>query len=414
MKKLLWPRIIALTTALLLLLTTGVIYADNDGGARIYKVTITNLTSGQPFTPPLLATHKKSTGLFEVGKASSFELKEIAENGNLGPMLTALDGDSKVHDVVTGGAPLVPDANPGGTPFGSSASFLIKASGSARYLSWASMLICTNDGFTGSDSLRLPGRAGHKVTVMTAGYDGGTEMNTEDFADIVPPCQGLIGVSSADGGTGVSNPALLEDDVIRMHPGILGGDDLLPGIHGWTDPVAMVMVERIPLNFGARLDGSQEVPSVDTETTGRFHMAFNSYLSKAKFDLRVRDGQAITQAHLHCAPAGSNGPVVAFLFGMVPGGFDVDGTLARFTLTDANIAAVGSDCSASIGMDIASVSDLAHAVSMGNIYANVHSVDNPSGEVRGQLSAVNDRGAGDRVTMSESSLYRLRPTPWDR
>ena len=26
-------------------------------------------------------------------------------------------------------------------------------------------------------------------------YDAGTEMNTEDFADMVPPCQGLIGVS---------------------------------------------------------------------------------------------------------------------------------------------------------------------------------------------------------------------------
>ncbi|MCH7787307.1 MAG: spondin domain-containing protein, partial [Chloroflexi bacterium] len=281
MKKLLRPRIIAVTAALLLLLTTGVIYADNDGGARVYKVTITNLTSGQPFTPPLLATHKKSAGIFEVGEPSSFELKEIAENGNLAPLVTALDENDKVHDVVAGGAPLVPAANPGGTPFGSSASFLIKAGGGAKYLSWASMLICTNDGFTGIDSLSLPKKIGHKVTVMTAGYDGGTEINTEDFADIVPPCQGLIGVSSADGGTGMSNPALLEDDVIRMHPGIMGGDDLVPGIHGWTDPVAMVMVERIPLKFAAKLDGSQEVPPVDTETMGRFRMAFNSYLSEA-------------------------------------------------------------------------------------------------------------------------------------
>ena len=395
MKKLLRPRIIALTAALLLLLTTGVIYADSEDGVRVYKVTITNLTSGQPFTPPLLATHKKSAGIFEVGEPSSFELKEIAENGNLAPLVTALGENDKVHDVVTGGAPLVPAANPGGTPFGSSASFLIKAGGGAKYLSWASMLICTNDGFTGIDSLSLPKKIGHKVTVMTAGYDGGTEINTEDFADIVPPCQGLIGVSSADGGTGMSNPALAEDDVIRMHPGIMGGDDLVPGIHGWTDPVAMVMVERISLKFAAKLDGSQEVPPVDTETMGRFRMAFNSYLSEAKFELKVRDGYAITQAHLHCGAAGSNGPVVAFLFGMVPGGFDVDGKLARFTLTDANIAAVGADCSASIGMDIGSISDLAQAASMGNIYANVHSVANPSGEVRGQLSADKDKDGDD-------------------
>ena len=55
MKKLLRPRAIAVVAVLLLLLTTGVIYADNEGGTRVYKVTITNLTSGQPFTPPLLA-----------------------------------------------------------------------------------------------------------------------------------------------------------------------------------------------------------------------------------------------------------------------------------------------------------------------------------------------------------------------
>ena len=47
--------------------------------------------------------------------------------------------------------------------------------------------------------------------MFTNGYDAGTELNTEDFADIVPPCQGLIGVSSEDGGTGMSDPSLAED-----------------------------------------------------------------------------------------------------------------------------------------------------------------------------------------------------------
>jgi hypothetical protein len=45
-------------------------------------------------------------------------------------------------------------------------------------------------------------RVGASVTVETAGYDAGTELNTEDFADIVPPCQGWIRVSSSDPGTG--------------------------------------------------------------------------------------------------------------------------------------------------------------------------------------------------------------------
>ena len=107
------------------------------------------------------------------------------------------------------------------------------------------MLICTNDGFSGIDSLRLLKKIGESVTVHTAGYDAGTEINTEDFADLVPPCQALIGVMSDDPGTGMTNPALAETDVIRHHPGIQGGEDLIPGVHGWTDPVAEIVITRI-------------------------------------------------------------------------------------------------------------------------------------------------------------------------
>jgi hypothetical protein len=103
------------------------------------------------------------------------------------------------------------------------------------------MLICTNDGFTGVDGVRLP-KSGRTVTFMTAGYDAGTEINTEDFADIVPPCQGLMGVSSGEPGTGTSNPALAEGGVIMHHEGIQGGSDLVPAVHGWRDPVARITI----------------------------------------------------------------------------------------------------------------------------------------------------------------------------
>jgi hypothetical protein len=120
----------------------------------------------------------------------------------------------------------------------------LRAGTGAKFLSFASMLICTNDGFTGVDSLRLPGGIGERVVVRTNGYDAGTERNTADFADIVPPCQGLVGVSSGEPGTGVSNPSLAEGGVIHHHGGIAGGADLVPAIHGWSDPVAEVTVVR--------------------------------------------------------------------------------------------------------------------------------------------------------------------------
>jgi hypothetical protein len=210
-----------------------------------YEVTIENLTAGQPLTPPVVATHRAATGMFAVGQPASFALKEIAENGNLAPMVAQLGADKHVSDSVAAAAPLVPAGLPGSAMFGDSVTLTVTASEGAKFLSFASMLICTNDGFTGVDSVRLPKDVGEAIVVRSAGYDAGTETNTEDFADIVPPCQGLVGVSSGEPGTGTSNPALAEGGVIHHHPGIAGGADLVPAIHGWTDPVAEITVERV-------------------------------------------------------------------------------------------------------------------------------------------------------------------------
>lgn len=212
---------------------------------RTYEVTITNLTTGQAFTPPLIATHPGSTHLFEVGETANLGTREIAENGNLAPMLDALAADPAVWAFSAAATPLVPAGSPLFGTFSDSVTITITAGPGAQFLSYESMLICTNDGFTGVDSLKLPNRLGATVTAHGAGYDAGTELNTEDLADIVPPCQALIGVSSGDAGSGTSNPALAENGVIHHHPGIQGGDDLDPDIHGWTDPVVTVTVVRV-------------------------------------------------------------------------------------------------------------------------------------------------------------------------
>ena len=207
-----------------------------------YKVTITNLTPGQPLTPPLLVTHSQNTGVFNIGEESSEELQQLAENGNLDPLVMALSENDRVVDVVHGMAPLVPANDPGNTGLGFSETFTITTHGNARYLSFVSMLVCTNDGFTGIDTIRLPL---HKKTVLSMSYDARSEMNTEDFADMVPPCQDAIGISSDDAGTGESNPELAEDGIVIPHPGIVGGDDLVPGVHGWSDPAAKIVIERM-------------------------------------------------------------------------------------------------------------------------------------------------------------------------
>ena len=213
-------------------------FSVGGGGVTTYEVTVTNLTGGQPFTPPLVVTHKKKLDVFEVGDAASFGVKEIAENGNLGPLAAALGGEKAVSDLVIA-LPSSPAAPPPILP-GASRTFTITAKG-AKYLSFVSMLICTNDGFTGLDAVRLPKDASAHTLVA---YDAGTEINTEIFADMVPPCDFLTGGPGSP-GTGMSNLALAEGGVIHMHAGIVGDADLSLATHGWIGPVATVSITRL-------------------------------------------------------------------------------------------------------------------------------------------------------------------------
>ncbi len=206
-------------------------------GEATFKVEIENLSQrGQPFTPALLAVHSAAADLFEVGEPASAELQQIAENGNLPPMIELLEGSAAVSAVVVGSGPVLPRQT----------HVLMVRGDDDSYLSFVSMLICTNDGFAGIDSLAFADIEG-SVTLDVNAYDAGTEVNTQDFADIVPPCQGLVGVSSPDEGTGASNPDLAEDGVIAMHAGVFGGNDLTAS-HMWTGPIARATITRVEIS----------------------------------------------------------------------------------------------------------------------------------------------------------------------
>jgi Spondin_N len=215
------------------------------GGPRRYRVRIVNLTEGQPLTPPVIATHRGTFDLFEVGDLASVGVMQVAENGNVPNLVSALEQATSVAEVVAGAEPLVPEDLPGSADHPDRAGFGITATGHVRFVSFVSMLICTNDGLTGINRVRLPEDVGDVKVIVAAGYDAGTEVNTEDFADIVPPCQSLVGVTGSDPGTGNSNPALLDGGVIHHHPGIAGGVDLVPSVHGWDDPVVRIRITRV-------------------------------------------------------------------------------------------------------------------------------------------------------------------------
>jgi hypothetical protein len=214
---------------------------DSDGpntAAASYEVTVTNVNATQSLTPPVAVTHAERDQYFSVGSAAPAELQAIAENGNAEPAL-----ESWTNAILGAETPLVPDGSPAAEMFPGAATFTIDSQEGEGYLSLASMLICTNDGFTGVQSLELPA-PGEEVTVSADAYDAGTEQNTEMLSDMVPPCQDLSGVTGAE-GTGESNPALAEGGEIGAHPGLAGTGDLTEEAHGVSSPVAEIMVRNL-------------------------------------------------------------------------------------------------------------------------------------------------------------------------
>jgi len=155
---------------------------------------------------------------------------------------------------------------------------------------------------------------------------------------------------------------------------------------GWTGPVTADDDDGDGgLEFRARLRGSQEVPAVTTSTRGEAKIQFNDAKTKLEFELEVEHGVRVTQAHIHCAPAGSNGPIVVFLAGFHDKGWDVDGDwIGDATATDANIT--NNACGSTLA-------EIAQAMAEGRTYANVHTVAHPAGEVRGQIQP-NGNGNG--------------------
>ena len=133
-------------------------------------------------------------------------------------------------------------------------------------------------------------------------------------------------------------------------------------------------------NFRAHLSGGEEVPPNDSRAQGQAIFKFNEDFTELSYKLIVANIENVTQAHIHLAPAGENGPVVLWLYPsappaqLIPG--RTDGILAEGTVTADNL--VGQLAGATLA-------DLQAEMEAGNAYVNVHTSQFPPGEVRGQI-----------------------------
>jgi hypothetical protein len=190
-----------------------------------YEVTVTNLTNSQPLSPIAVVLH--GTGnLFTVGGVPSVALERMAEGGmNDGVLALGMASASGAGPIGPGGAETI--------------SVTIQDITDAK-LSVVTMLVNTNDAFSGLDAVDLSGFApGDSWSTVASVYDSGTEVNTEAAGTMPGP---------ADGGEGF-NVDRTDTGFVAMHPGVVTvGDGLSNSVlrveHKFDNPAVRIKITR--------------------------------------------------------------------------------------------------------------------------------------------------------------------------
>ena len=138
----------------------------------------------------------------------------------------------------------------------------------------------------------------------------------------------------------------------------------------------------------AYLSGYQEVPTLSTPGEGRFKARIDRRNQAIHYELSYEALEStVQQAHIHFSARALNGPIVVFLctnLGNGPAGTQPCPP-APATITGTIRAADVLGGAAAQGLAAGEFDELVEAIQAGATYANVHTVDRPSGEVRGQI-----------------------------
>ena len=128
--------------------------------------------------------------------------------------------------------------------------------------------------------------------------------------------------------------------------------------------------------FITNLRGSEEVPPVSTTARGNFVAVLSNDGRSIRFRLVVEDIRNAMVAHIHLGIRGENGPVVVFLAGPLSRPVSVRRGVVTGTIRRNDL--VGP-------LQGQSLARLIREMRAGNTYVNVHTMQNPNGEIRGQI-----------------------------
>ncbi|MBA3749725.1 MAG: CHRD domain-containing protein [Nitrosopumilus sp.] len=123
----------------------------------------------------------------------------------------------------------------------------------------------------------------------------------------------------------------------------------------------------------ANLSGQEEVPPVNSTATGVAE--FTPSNDTVGYIVSADNIQNVTAGHIHSGTQGENGPIIVTLF--------------KFDTAESNASLDNSTITADKlegDMKGKQISDLVDAMNSGNTYVNIHTSQNPNGEVRGQIA----------------------------
>jgi|SRR5690242_6172164 CHRD domain len=143
--------------------------------------------------------------------------------------------------------------------------------------------------------------------------------------------------------------------------------------------------------FSAIMTGDKEVPPVSTDTTGTIRVQANSQQQTLDYDLTLTNlNGVVTGAHIHMGRPGFNGPIVADL--NAPGLGGAAAASSSSSSSGGGTAMTSNSVSGTIRstdlkgpLEGKQITDLVKLIQEGRAYTNVHTEQNPNGEIRGQL-----------------------------
>lgn len=136
--------------------------------------------------------------------------------------------------------------------------------------------------------------------------------------------------------------------------------------------------------FMAKLSGQEEVPPTDSQATGMAE--FTVMGDNVEYTVDASNIEAVTAGHIHSGKQGENGPVVVTLFTNDSPTNEVSET-GSITADKLEGPMAGKQ-----------LTDLATAMTNGETYVNVHTEQNPDGEIRGQISSSAAMMSGENST----------------